>query len=95
MFPFINGAPPAWAGLVGLECVFLEEFGELVGVYLVIIGVAVHVADVAEVFRGSVGVPVAVILSAVLKIVDDVVLCGAEVDVFVLSLVGNYIIYYC
>lgn len=59
---------------------FLEEFGELVGVYLVVIVVAVYIADVEKVFRGSVGVPIAVILTAVFKIVDDVVFCGAEVD---------------
>lgn len=69
------------AGLwFGLECVFLEQFGELVGVYLLIIGVAVHVADGAEVFRGSVGIPIAIILPAVLKVVDDVGFCCAEVD---------------
>ena len=65
---------------LGLECVFLEQFGEFVGVYLFIIGVAVHVADVAEVFRGSVGIPIAIILPAVLKVVDDVGFCRAEVD---------------
>lgn len=66
--------------MVWFKCVFLEQFGKLVGVYLFIIGVAVHIADVAEVFRGSVGVPIAVILSAVFKVADDVGFCCAEVD---------------
>lgn len=81
------GAPPLRAGLwFGLKCVFLEQFGKLVGVYLFIIGVAVHVADEAEVFRGSVGVPTAVVLIAVFKVADDVGFCCAEVDFhFVLS----------
>lgn len=69
------------AGLwFGLECVFLDEFGEFVWVYLLVIVVAVYIADVKKVFRGSVGVPVTVILTTVSKVVDDVVLCGTKVD---------------
>ena len=70
---------PCGRGRVGLECVFLEQFGEFVGVYLLVIVVAVYIADVEKVLSGSVGVPVTVILTTVFKVADDVVFCCTEV----------------